>query len=77
MKIFEVLWYNEDGYGMMENTIVIVRSETPEQALVLAKEHLGKVIHHSTVDAFLGQYSKTDIIDISDKEVIYCSINVI
>ena len=77
MKTFEVIWYNEDGYGMMENTIAIVRSETPEQALVLAKEHLKKVVHHSTVEAFLEQYSKTDIIDISDKDVIYCSINVI
>ena len=66
MKIFEVIWYNEDGYGPIEWVRSIIQAETEEDAEKKAKDKLEPYIQE-LIEGF--EYS--EIKDISFLEVLF------
>jgi len=74
-KIYRVLWYNSDGYGIMGSTSVVVQAESANEASILAKEHLMKFLND--VENHLRQYESAEVEDISDKTILSVDISTI
>lgn len=74
-KIFKVQWYNSDGYGIMDNTAVVVQAENSEEAAALAREHLTQLIND--IDTFLEKYEHVDVEDITYQPVLSTNISTI
>lgn len=72
-KIFKVLWYNSDGYGIMGHTTVVIQAETPEEATEKAKIHLTQFLN--SVEEHLKGYEGFEVEDISDKEILSTNIS--
>lgn len=71
-RIFRVMWYNEDDYGVMGAATAVVQTETPEEAKEFAK---GVFVSPESTDHFLAGFAKFSCEDITDKKVLSVSLD--
>jgi hypothetical protein len=69
MKIYEIIWYNEDDYGYTKYLAIIIHAENEDKAIKNAKKYIKKML--KKVD--LNDYEKRKVIDVTEKEVLSCS----
>ena len=74
-KIYRALWYNSDGYGIMDSTSVVVQAESENEATITAKEHLMQLLNN--VEDHLSKYEKAEVEDISERTVLSTNISTI
>lgn len=75
-NIYRVEWYNEDDYGIMGHTTVIVQAESETKAEEVAINAILKSINGDVLE-HLSQYERKKIIDVTDKEVLHIDMEVI
>jgi hypothetical protein len=78
-NLYRLTWYDEDGYGIIRHTTIVIYSESEAAAIENSKKYLTETVFEKPVEEterFLSDYPKFKIELIKPNSgVIWCDID--
>jgi len=75
MKIYKVMWFDEDAYGPTRMLWFIVQAEDKNEALNIAKKSAQEDTRYNFTDEQLATYEKLEVENISVQTVLVSDSN--